>query len=81
MRFTKMQGIGNDYIYVDTTLEPVKDPAGLANNCRHGHTPEQNYGQQAAQYRLPQRALEGQKNYDYGKNDAEKDNLHFILST
>ena len=30
MQFTKMHGIGNDYIYVDTTLEYVKDPAALA---------------------------------------------------
>jgi len=37
MRFTKMQGIGNDYIYVDTTLEPVKDPAGLARAMSKPH--------------------------------------------
>ncbi|MBQ2699735.1 MAG: diaminopimelate epimerase [Clostridia bacterium] len=37
MRFTKMQGIGNDYIYVDTMLEPVKDPAKLAKAMSQPH--------------------------------------------
>ena len=27
IHFTKMHGIGNDYIYVDTTLNDIKDPA------------------------------------------------------
>lgn len=30
MRFVKMHGLGNDYIYVDTTRERVEDPQGLA---------------------------------------------------
>ena len=30
MRFVKMHGLGNDYIYVDTTRERVEDPPGLA---------------------------------------------------
>lgn len=30
MHFTKMQGLGNDYIYVDTAREHVKDPSALA---------------------------------------------------
>ena len=30
MRFTKMHGIGNDYIYVDCFKETVADPEGLA---------------------------------------------------
>lgn len=30
MRFTKMQGAGNDYVYVDGFRERVEDPAALA---------------------------------------------------
>ena len=30
MKFTKMHGIGNDYIYVDCFKETVADPEGLA---------------------------------------------------
>jgi len=30
MKFTKMQGIGNDYVYVNCLSEQVKDPAGTA---------------------------------------------------
>lgn len=30
MRFTKMQGIGNDYIYINCLKEKVEDPAALA---------------------------------------------------
>ncbi|MEW6747050.1 MAG: diaminopimelate epimerase [Planctomycetota bacterium] len=30
VRFTKMQGAGNDYVYVDLTSEVVEDPAPLA---------------------------------------------------
>ena len=29
MRFTKMQGIGNDYVYINTLEETVTDPADL----------------------------------------------------
>jgi diaminopimelate epimerase len=38
MRFTKMQGIGNDYVYVDCFAEPLpKDPAGLARRIADRH--------------------------------------------
>lgn len=30
MRFTKMHGLGNDYVYVDGAAESVGDPAGVA---------------------------------------------------
>lgn len=30
MKFTKMQGIGNDYVYVNCFKEEVKDPAAVA---------------------------------------------------
>lgn len=30
MKFTKMQGIGNDYVYVDCFRETVEDPSGTA---------------------------------------------------
>ena len=37
MKFTKMQGIGNDYIYVDCTRESVPDPAGTARRLSDRH--------------------------------------------
>jgi diaminopimelate epimerase len=38
MRFTKMQGIGNDYIYVDCVRQPPpRDPAGLARQVSDRH--------------------------------------------
>src|SRR5574340_868028 len=38
MRFTKMQGAGNDYIYVDCFHEPMPDdPAGLARLVSDRH--------------------------------------------
>jgi len=38
MRFTKMQGIGNDYVYVDCTREAMPaDPAGLARRIADRH--------------------------------------------
>lgn len=37
MRFTKMQGIGNDYVYVDCTKESVSDPAALARRISDRH--------------------------------------------
>lgn len=37
MRFTKMQGIGNDYIYVDCTHESVKNPNILARQISDRH--------------------------------------------
>jgi diaminopimelate epimerase len=38
MRFTKMHGLGNDYVYVDGTAQRVADPAGLARVVSDRHT-------------------------------------------
>lgn len=37
MRFTKMQGIGNDYVYVDCTQKELGDPAGAARYVSDRH--------------------------------------------
>lgn len=37
MKFTKMQGIGNDYVYIDCFEEQVKDPAALAIQVSRPH--------------------------------------------
>ena len=37
MRFTKMHGIGNDYVYVDCFCEQVADPAALARAVSDRH--------------------------------------------
>jgi len=37
MRFTKMHGIGNDYVYVDCFAESVADPAGLSRRISDRH--------------------------------------------
>lgn len=37
MRFTKMQGIGNDYIYVNCFEETVRDPAALSVRMSRAH--------------------------------------------
>ena len=37
MHFTKMQGIGNDYVYVDCTKETIADPAALAVRVSDRH--------------------------------------------
>ncbi len=38
MRFTKMHGAGNDYVYVDCIRQPVPDdPASLARRIAHRH--------------------------------------------
>src|SRR3954464_2437120 len=38
MRFTKMQGIGNDYVYVDCISQPPpKDPVALARRVADRH--------------------------------------------
>ena len=37
MKFTKMQGIGNDYVYVDCTEQELKDPAGTARYVSDRH--------------------------------------------
>jgi diaminopimelate epimerase len=38
LRFTKMHGIGNDYVYVDCFTEAVHDPASLARRVSPRHT-------------------------------------------
>jgi len=38
VHFTKMHGAGNDYIYVDTSLNPVPDPAAAARAWSRPHT-------------------------------------------
>ena len=37
MRFTKMQGLGNDYIYIDCLRETVDDPPALARKMSDRH--------------------------------------------
>jgi len=37
MRFIKMQGTGNDYVYVDAFREQVQDPSALAQKVSHRH--------------------------------------------
>lgn len=37
MKFTKMQGLGNDYIYVNCLEETVEDPSGLARKLSDRH--------------------------------------------
>ncbi|MBI3078926.1 MAG: diaminopimelate epimerase [Deltaproteobacteria bacterium] len=37
MRFTKMHGIGNDYLYIDGFQETVKDPEALARQMSDRH--------------------------------------------
>lgn len=37
MKFTKMHGCGNDYIYVDCIREPLKDPNGVAEKLSDRH--------------------------------------------
>jgi diaminopimelate epimerase len=38
MRFTKMHGLGNDYVYVDGAAETIVDPAELARRISDRHT-------------------------------------------
>lgn len=38
IRFTKMHGLGNDYIYIDCTKEDVRDPEALAIEMSDRHT-------------------------------------------
>ena len=38
VRFTKMQGVGNDYIYVNTLLNKVSDPSEAARLWSSPHT-------------------------------------------
>ena len=37
MKFTKMQGIGNDYVYVNCFEEHVEDPARVAQLVSERH--------------------------------------------
>ena len=37
MKFTKMQGLGNDYIYIDAFEERVDDPPALARRLSDRH--------------------------------------------
>lgn len=37
MKFVKMQGLGNDYVYVDSDAERVDDPAALARRVADRH--------------------------------------------
>lgn len=37
MKFTKMQGCGNDYVYVNCFQEKIEDPAGLARRVSDRH--------------------------------------------
>lgn len=37
MRFTKMHGIGNDYVYVDCTKEELKNPGGISRFVSDRH--------------------------------------------
>ncbi|MFR5601156.1 MAG: diaminopimelate epimerase [Lachnospiraceae bacterium] len=37
MKFTKMHGLGNDYVYVDCFQEPVEDPSALAVRVSDRH--------------------------------------------
>ncbi len=37
MKFTKMHGIGNDYVYMDARISPVSDPAALAIQVSDRH--------------------------------------------
>lgn len=38
IEFAKMEGLGNDYIYVDTTRFPIKDPESLSIKLSNRHT-------------------------------------------
>ncbi|MBO4672007.1 MAG: diaminopimelate epimerase [Bacteroidales bacterium] len=37
LEFTKMEGLGNDYIYVDASRFPIDDPAGLSRRLSDRH--------------------------------------------
>ena len=37
MKFTKMQGLGNDYIYINAFEERVEDPPALARRLSDRH--------------------------------------------
>ena len=37
MRFTKMQGLGNDYVYINCFEEKVQDPSALSIRVSNRH--------------------------------------------
>lgn len=37
IEFTKMHGLGNDYLFIDTARFPIDDPAGLSRRMSHRH--------------------------------------------
>ena len=37
IEFTKMHGLGNDYLFIDTQHCPVDDPAELSRAMSHRH--------------------------------------------
>jgi diaminopimelate epimerase len=37
MKFTKMQGLGNDYVYVNCFKEKIEDPSALAVRISDRH--------------------------------------------
>ncbi len=37
MKFTKMHGLGNDYVYLDASTEPIPDPPSLARRLSDRH--------------------------------------------
>ena len=37
MKFTKMQGLGNDYVYVNCLIETIADPPALATKISDRH--------------------------------------------
>ncbi|MHB8064825.1 MAG: diaminopimelate epimerase, partial [Ruminiclostridium sp.] len=37
MKFTKMQGLGNDYIYVDCTKKSIDNPSEVAKKVSDRH--------------------------------------------
>ena len=37
MKFTKMQGLGNDYVYVNCFKEKIADPSALAEKISDRH--------------------------------------------
>ena len=40
MKFTKMQGLGNDYVYVNCLKEKVESPSEMARRCIMRMAPE-----------------------------------------
>ena len=37
MRFTKMEGLGNDYVYINAFEEEIRNPAALAVEMSRPH--------------------------------------------